>query len=88
MVRSGWFLVSLISATVLGAQAAEAEIRIATAGPMTGAQSWQGEQFERGAEMAVGISTPRAAYSAGKSNSSWATTSATPIRRWRSPANW
>jgi branched-chain amino acid transport system substrate-binding protein len=32
---------------------ATAEILIGVAGPMTGAQSWQGEQFQRGAGMAV-----------------------------------
>jgi branched-chain amino acid transport system substrate-binding protein len=42
---------------VLGAAAlaapASAEIRIGVAGPVTGAQSWFGEQFERGARMAA-----------------------------------
>jgi branched-chain amino acid transport system substrate-binding protein len=37
----------------LGVRAAAAEIRIAVAGPMTGPMAWGGEQFERGARMAV-----------------------------------
>ena len=32
---------------------ARADILIGVAGPMTGAQAWFGEQFERGAGMAV-----------------------------------
>ena len=76
------------SAAALCASAVQAEILIATASPMAGAHSWGGEQFERGAGMAVEDLTPRAASSARMSSSSWATTSATPIRRWRSPASW
>ncbi len=37
----------------LGVRAAAAEIRIAVAGPITGPMAWGGEQFERGAGMAV-----------------------------------
>jgi branched-chain amino acid transport system substrate-binding protein len=37
----------------LHAPMAEAEIRIATAGPMTGSAAWIGEQYLRAAEMAV-----------------------------------
>lgn len=33
--------------------ATEAAVRIATAGPMSGARAWSGEQFRRGAELAV-----------------------------------
>ena len=37
----------------LGPAAAEAKILIGVAGPMSGTQSWGGEQFERGVSMAV-----------------------------------
>jgi branched-chain amino acid transport system substrate-binding protein len=46
-------LVSVILIAVFGARAAGAEIMIGVAGPMTGAQAWFGEQFERGAGMAA-----------------------------------
>jgi branched-chain amino acid transport system substrate-binding protein len=52
MIRAGW-LAGLIAAAVLGAKGVEAEILIGVAGPMTGSQSWFGEQFERGARMAA-----------------------------------
>jgi branched-chain amino acid transport system substrate-binding protein len=42
----------VVFATALG-WPAQADILIGVAGPMTGTQSWGGEQFERGAEMAV-----------------------------------
>jgi branched-chain amino acid transport system substrate-binding protein len=45
--------VGAISIAALSVRAAEGEILIATASPMAGAQSWGGEQFERGASMAV-----------------------------------
>jgi hypothetical protein len=53
MVSLGLFVTSLICAAALGATTAAAEIRIAVAGPMTGPMAWGGEQFERGAGMAV-----------------------------------
>jgi branched-chain amino acid transport system substrate-binding protein len=53
MVRSGLLVVSVISAAVLGAATAGAEIRIAVAGDMTGANGWFGEQYQRGTELAV-----------------------------------
>jgi branched-chain amino acid transport system substrate-binding protein len=53
MVRAGWLVVSVILAAALGAQVAEAEIRIGVAGPMTGAYAWFGEQYQRGTELAV-----------------------------------
>jgi branched-chain amino acid transport system substrate-binding protein len=53
MVRSGLLLVSLVSATILGVQAAAAEIRIGVAGPMTGEYAWSGEQYQRAAKLAV-----------------------------------
>jgi branched-chain amino acid transport system substrate-binding protein len=53
MVRSGLLLVVLMSAVMMGVQAAAAEIKIATAGPMSGDHSWAGEQYQRGAGMAV-----------------------------------
>ena len=45
--------VGVISIAALCAQATEAEILIATASPMSGDHSWAGEQYERGAGMAV-----------------------------------
>jgi branched-chain amino acid transport system substrate-binding protein len=53
MVRRKLLLIGAISIAALCARAAAAEIRIGVAGPMTGSQSWGGEQFERGAAMAV-----------------------------------
>jgi branched-chain amino acid transport system substrate-binding protein len=52
MIRLGLFA-SVISAAAFCAQSAEAEIRIATAAPMTGIYAWAGERFQRGAELAV-----------------------------------
>jgi branched-chain amino acid transport system substrate-binding protein len=43
----------VILAAAAWATSAAAEIRIGVAGPMTGSQSWFGEQFERGARMAA-----------------------------------
>jgi branched-chain amino acid transport system substrate-binding protein len=53
MVRLGFLAVSIVSAATLCARPGLAEILIGVAGPMTGAQSWFGEQFERGAGMAA-----------------------------------
>jgi len=53
MVRSSLLFVGVISATTLCATAVGAEILIATAGPMTGAYAWFGEQYQRGAGLAV-----------------------------------
>ena len=53
MVRRKLLIVSIISMAALGPAAAEAEILIGVAGPMSGTQSWGGEQFERGVSMAV-----------------------------------
>jgi branched-chain amino acid transport system substrate-binding protein len=53
MVGWGLLVVGVISAAAFCATTARAEIRIGVAGPMTGAQSWFGEQFERGARMAA-----------------------------------
>jgi len=44
---------SLLVTLCLCASAADAEIRIAIAGPITGPTSWIGEQYLRAAEMAV-----------------------------------
>jgi branched-chain amino acid transport system substrate-binding protein len=52
MVRAGLFA-SVISVAALGASAAEAEIRIGLASPMTGDYAWAGDRYQRGAEMAV-----------------------------------
>ena len=53
MVRRKLLLTWAISIAELCARAAEAEIRIAVAGDMTGALAWFGEQYEHGAGMAV-----------------------------------
>ena len=53
MVRAGWLVVGLISAAAFWGPAAEAEIRIGVAGPMTGAYAWFGEQYQRGTGLAV-----------------------------------
>ena len=39
--------------TLLAGTTAQADISIGTAGPLTGPRAWSGEQFRRGAEMAV-----------------------------------
>ena len=72
-----------------GRHGIEAQIRIATAGPMTGQYASFGEQMRRGAEMAVadinaagGVSRPEA-----RAESS-ATTPAIPSRPWPSPTRW
>ena len=43
----------IVAVAALCAPAADAEILIGVAGPMTGSQSWFGEQFERGVGMAA-----------------------------------
>jgi branched-chain amino acid transport system substrate-binding protein len=53
MVRTAWLVVGVVAAATLGARAAQADIRIATAGPMTGVYAWAGERYQRGAELAV-----------------------------------
>jgi branched-chain amino acid transport system substrate-binding protein len=53
MVRTGLLVVGVISAAALWGPAADADIRIATAGPMTGVYAWAGERYQRGADMAV-----------------------------------
>jgi branched-chain amino acid transport system substrate-binding protein len=53
MVRAGLLTVSIISAAALCAPAAEAEIRIGLASPMTGDYAWAGDRYQRGAELAV-----------------------------------
>src|SRR5262245_58999333 len=46
-------VISVISVGTLCCQVVKAEIRIATAGPMTGVYAWSGEQYQRAAELAV-----------------------------------
>jgi branched-chain amino acid transport system substrate-binding protein len=53
MVRTGLLVVGVIAAGGLWAPAADAEILIGVAGPMTGAYAWFGEQYQRGTELAV-----------------------------------
>jgi branched-chain amino acid transport system substrate-binding protein len=53
MVRCTLLMVAAISAAALGAAPAGAEVRIGVAGPMTGAQSWFGEQYLRATGLAV-----------------------------------
>jgi branched-chain amino acid transport system substrate-binding protein len=45
--------VGVISIAALCARTSTAEIRIGVAGPMTGANAWFGEQYQRGTELAV-----------------------------------
>ena len=53
MIFHRFLLTVVVTIAALTAPAAEAEIRIGVAGPMTGAQSWFGEQFQRGADLAL-----------------------------------
>ena len=53
MIHSGLFALGIVLAAALSAPAAAAEIRIAVAGDMTRANAWFGEQYQRGAELAV-----------------------------------
>ena len=53
MIRLGLMVASISCLTAFCAPAADAEIHIATAGPMTGPIDWVGEQYLRGADMAV-----------------------------------
>jgi branched-chain amino acid transport system substrate-binding protein len=48
-----WLAAAIMLAAALSARAADAEIRIGVAGPMTGANAWFGEQYQRGTELAV-----------------------------------
>ena len=58
------------------------------AGPMTGLNAWFGEQFERGAELAVADLNAEGGVLGQRSSWSWATTSAIPIRRSPLHASW
>ncbi|HEX6111664.1 MAG TPA: branched-chain amino acid ABC transporter substrate-binding protein, partial [Geminicoccaceae bacterium] len=53
MVRRRLIAVAMMLPAALCGRAAGAEIPIATAGPMTGAYAWFGEQYQRGAGLAV-----------------------------------
>jgi branched-chain amino acid transport system substrate-binding protein len=53
MVRRRLVALALMLSAILCARAAGAEILIATAGPMTGAYAWFGEQYQRGTGLAV-----------------------------------
>jgi branched-chain amino acid transport system substrate-binding protein len=53
MVRAGLLVVSVIWTVAFRGMAAQAEILIATAAPMTGVYAWAGERFQRGTELAV-----------------------------------
>jgi branched-chain amino acid transport system substrate-binding protein len=53
MVRRRLLAVAVISVAALWCAAAEADIGIGVAGPMTGAYAWFGEQYQRGAGLAV-----------------------------------
>jgi branched-chain amino acid transport system substrate-binding protein len=53
MICRGLLVVTAISIAALGARTVQAEIRIGVAGPMTGANAWFGEQYQRGTELAV-----------------------------------
>ena len=53
MKKLGTVLLAAVAVSALAATAVKAEIKIATAGPMTGQYASFGEQMRRGAEMAV-----------------------------------
>src|SRR5262245_31370901 len=53
MLRWRLLVISVISVGTLCCQVVKAEIRIATAGPMTGVYAWSGEQYQRAAQLAV-----------------------------------
>jgi branched-chain amino acid transport system substrate-binding protein len=53
MILRGAIFLAGVAITAFGPALAWAEILIATAGPMTGQYAWFGEQYARGAEMAV-----------------------------------
>jgi branched-chain amino acid transport system substrate-binding protein len=53
MVRARLAAITVITSAALWVPAAAADIRIAVAGPMTGAYAWAGDRFQRGAGMAV-----------------------------------
>jgi branched-chain amino acid transport system substrate-binding protein len=53
MIRPGLLFVSLSAAAGLWGSAAQADIRIATAAPMTGVYAWSGETYQRAAVLAV-----------------------------------
>jgi branched-chain amino acid transport system substrate-binding protein len=53
MLRRQSLLIGVVGVAVLCATTAQAEILIATAGPMTGVYAWAGERYHRGAELAV-----------------------------------
>jgi branched-chain amino acid transport system substrate-binding protein len=53
MVRRKLLIVGVTLIAALCARNAQAEIRIGVAGPMTGAYAWFGEQYQRGAGLAV-----------------------------------
>jgi hypothetical protein len=77
--------VSLVLAAALCTRSAAAEIRIATAAPITGAYAWFGEQYQRGAGLAVADLNPKvgvhlsANIARGTATlASWRTTSPAP----------
>ena len=53
MGRSTAFLCALLTLTAIETASLRAEIRIATAAPMSGPYAWSGEQYRLGSEMAV-----------------------------------
>jgi branched-chain amino acid transport system substrate-binding protein len=46
-------LIAAATVMAIGQMSAQAEVLVATAGPMSGQYSWSGEQMRRGAELAV-----------------------------------
>jgi branched-chain amino acid transport system substrate-binding protein len=53
MVRAASLVIGLVAAAALWGEAAEADIRIGVAAPLTGPQAWIGEQVRAGADLAV-----------------------------------
>ena len=88
MVRTGLLVVGVIVIAALCATTARADIRIGVAGPMTGSQAWFGEQFERGAGMAVADLNAKGGVLGQEVELIVGTTSATPIRRSRWRTSW
>ena len=55
MILRGAIFLAGVAITAFGPTLARAEILIATAGPMTGQYAWFGDQYARGAEMALSV---------------------------------
>ena len=88
MVRCQLLILGVVAVSVLCAPAANAEIRIAVAGPMTGAYAWFGEQYQRAAELAVEDLDARGGVLGQQVELIVGDDFCDQERRWRWPANW